>query len=611
MAKAAANKSALPIIRLADGELTATMTEIDAAVHARGGQNIYQRSGQVVYAKTVKLPTWQKGIATNIQHLVGMSKENLVVLLEGVCVLVKYDARQKKWRRTSCPDRLAEMYLNNTRDLPTITGIINAPTILSDGSIIEKPGYDQGGEVLFDPKGVEFPRIPPQPSEDMAHAALKVLMAPLAHFPFEGETGKKRNSVSRSVALAAMITPLIRCSLPSAPMFAYTAPEAGTGKSLLTDINSILMCGTRAAVIGQGYGDNELEKRIDAALIAGQQMIAIDNCDRQLQSDVLCQVLTQSHRSVRILGLSKSITAPTNVNVNCNGNNLILGTDLIRRSLLCTIDAKLENPSKRKFPFEPIQYVTRHRARLVVAALTIVRAYQMTNRKAALDTFGSFETWSERVREALVWLGLEDPCGSQDKLRERDIRKGSLASVMAAWKAHPKLGNIPHTAAEAVKIIGPALPPGITVSGDDDELRQELMAAVLRRGDRQLTSHNLGLWLNKVAGQVVDGVKFKRVGFDDHSKVGTWQIVPGKEVKARGKSWGYRQEKGARRACVYACTLRVLFLLLPEKMSDYKIEDKKGGRAGQSTRMVHAYTQPAGRPFCAQRRGEQAQHHRN
>ena len=249
--------------------------------------------------------------------------------------------------------------------------------------------------------------------------------------------------MSRSVALAAMITPLIRCSLPSAPMFAYTAPEAGTGKSLLTDINSILMCGTRAAVIGQGYGDKELEKRIDSALIAGQQMIAIDNCDRQLQSDVLCQVLTQSHRSVRILGLSKSITAPTNVNVNCNGNNLMLGTDLIRRSLLCTIDAKLENPSKRKFPWEPIQYVTRHRARLVVAALTIVRAYQISNRKVALDTFGSFETWSGRVREALVWLGLEDPCGSQDKLRERDIRKGSLASVMTAWKAHPELGRIP------------------------------------------------------------------------------------------------------------------------------------------------------------------------
>jgi hypothetical protein len=525
------NKSTLPIIRVVDGKMMEITTEIDVAIHARGEQNIYQRSGQVVYARTVTLPTWEKGVVTNIQHLIPVSKENLVVMLEGVCVLVKYDAKQKGWRRISCPDRLAEAYLQNARDLPAITGIINAPTILSDGSIIEKPGYNPDGKVLFDPKGVTFPKIPAEPSEDMAHTALKVLMAPLAHFPFEGENGKKRNSVSRSVALASMITPLIRCSLPSAPMFAFDAPEAGAGKSKLTDINSILMCGTRAAVISQGYGDNELEKRIDSALLAGQQMIAIDNCDRPLDSNVLCQVLTQLHRDARILGLSKMITVSCNVNVNCNGNNLILSTDLIRRSLMSTIDPKVENPSKRQFPFEPVQYVTKYRAQLVVAALTLVRAYQITNRKVALDAFGSFEIWSKHVREALVWLGLEDPYISQDKLQERDVKKGTLSSVIAAWREHPTLGGIPCTAAEAVKIIGPAMPPGSMVSmvgGEKtDELRQELMAAVLKRGDRQLTSHNLGNWLNKVAGQVVDGVKFKRVGFDGHSKVGQWKIVPG------------------------------------------------------------------------------------
>ena len=292
------------------------------------------------------------------------------------------------------------------------------------------------------------------------------------------------------------------------------------------------MSGVQAAVISQGYRDDELDKRIDTALIEERQLISIDNCERQLQSDVLCQVLTQPHRGVRILGLSKSITVPTNVNVNCNGNNLSMHTDLIRRSVLCTIDAKVENPSKRKFPFDPVQFVTKHRPRLVVAALTILRAYQITNRKVKLDPLGSFEAWSARVREALVWLGLEDPCSSQERLREKDTRKGTLASVMAAWRAHPDLGNSKHTAAEVIQIVA-APSPLVNMFPVDasasDNLHQELIATVLRRGDRQLNPHNLGNWLMKVADQVIDGEKFKRVDYNRHTRVSYWQIVPGNE----------------------------------------------------------------------------------
>jgi putative DNA primase/helicase len=522
----------VPCIKIVEGGMNDTMAQIDAAINSRSGRNIYQRSGHVVYVKQVKMRTWQKGVSTDIQHIVSMEKEHLTAMLEGVCTLVKFNKKTNKWLPVSCPDKLAEIYLKNARELPYIGAIINAPTILSDGSIVENPGYDPGSELLFDPKGVAFPRIPPEPSEDAARAALKVLQGPIAYFPFEGETPKKRNSVSRSVALAGMITPLIRSSLPTAPMIAYTAPETGTGKSLLTDINSILMSGVQAAVISQGYRDDELDKRIDTALIEGRLLISIDNCERQLQSDVLCQVLTQPHRGVRILGLSKSITVPTNVNVNCNGNNLSMHTDLIRRSVLCTIDAKVENPSKRKFPFDPVQFVTKHRPRLVVAALTILRAYQITNRKVKLDPFGSFEAWSARVREALVWLGLEDPCSSQERLREKDTRKGTLASVMAAWRAHPDLGNSKHTAAEVIQIVA-APSPLVNMFPVDasasDNLHQELIATVLRRGDRQLNPHNLGNWLMKVADQVIDGEKFKRVDYNRHTRVSYWQIVPGNE----------------------------------------------------------------------------------
>jgi hypothetical protein len=33
---------------------------------------------------------------------------------------------------------------------------------------------------------------------------------------------------------------------------------------------------------------------------------------------------------------------------------------------------------------------------------------------------GSFERWSRRIRDPLLWLGAADPCASQDSIRQND-----------------------------------------------------------------------------------------------------------------------------------------------------------------------------------------------
>src|SRR4051794_8912633 len=109
--------AALPTIRIVDGKVSETMAQMDAALNACRA-NIYQRSGQVVRAKRVTMPTWKKGESTSVQHLVPVDKETLVVMFEEACVLAKFNGRAKKWTAVSCPDRLADMFLKNARDLP-------------------------------------------------------------------------------------------------------------------------------------------------------------------------------------------------------------------------------------------------------------------------------------------------------------------------------------------------------------------------------------------------------------------------------------------------------------------------------------------------------------
>ena len=75
------------------------------------------------------------------------------------------------------------------------------------------------------------------------------------------------------------LTPFDRRSLATTPLHAFTSPVAGTGKSLLVDVASMLVSGQLAPVISQGRSEEELEKRLGAALIAGDPLISIDNCE--------------------------------------------------------------------------------------------------------------------------------------------------------------------------------------------------------------------------------------------------------------------------------------------------------------------------------------------
>ena len=54
-------------------------------------------------------------------------------------------------------------------------------------------------------------------------------------------------------------------------------------------------------------------------------------------------------------------------------------------------------------------YIKQNRPRLIAAALTVLRGYAIHPTSLSLPPLDSFEEWSWRVRDALVWLGEEDP----------------------------------------------------------------------------------------------------------------------------------------------------------------------------------------------------------
>jgi putative DNA primase/helicase len=102
---------------------------------------------------------------------------------------------------------------------PAISGVISAPTMRPDGSLLLDQGHDEAtGLLLVEPP--PMPAIPDQPKRDDALKALALLESLLTGFPFVDD-------VARAVALSAIMTPIVRGAFPVTPMHASRAPTAG------------------------------------------------------------------------------------------------------------------------------------------------------------------------------------------------------------------------------------------------------------------------------------------------------------------------------------------------------------------------------------------------
>ncbi len=337
-----------------------------------------------------------------------------------------------------------------------------------------------------------------------------------------------------------MLTALVRRSLPTAPLHGYNAPVAGSGKSLLVDLASLLASGNLAPVIAQGRTEEETEKRLDAALIAGDAVISLDNCTLPLRGDKLCMALsTAGSLSLRILGLSKNALVVNNAALFATGNNLEIEGDMTRRVILCSVNPKVERPELRAFKMDPVATLREKRPAYVMMALMILRAYIVAGRPDVGTTpLAGFVDWSRLVRDALVWLGEKDACATMDDIIKVDPKREQLVNLLHAW--HVALGDREVTAAEIID----AATAGAMAQEPETEATREArgrLYAALRaiaaplpgaRSAAQIDAVRLGLYLRKNKDAIREGL-FIGVGGSTRGKVQSWYAGETKRVSIR------------------------------------------------------------------------------
>jgi putative DNA primase/helicase len=394
--------------------------------------------------------------------------------------------------------------------IPRLTGIAEAPTLRPDGTVLDRPGYDEATGLLFDPGHASFSPVPTSPTKAEAATALDKLLALYEHFPFTDEP-------ARAVAVAAVLTTLARKAMRAAPLHAFTAPKMASGKTLLATIPAYIATGRAAPAMAQAHNDDEERKRLLAVLLDGSPIILIDNAERPLRGDALCAILTEQTFSDRLLGASRQATVPTDATFLATGNNLVLHGDLATRAVICALDPGCERPEERRFALDLHRHVPEHRAYLATAALTITRAYLTAGapRPTGLVNFARFEDWSRLVREPLIWLGMADPCLSRRRIEDRDPVRDALGCLLEAW--HANFGGKAQTVAHAIETSGMT-----SMAEKVLALREALDAVGSFRGS--IDSRRVGNFIAKHERRIERGLRFERELAPSGTGVVRWKV---------------------------------------------------------------------------------------
>lgn len=392
-----------------------------------------------------------------------------------------------------------------------LEGVISSPILRPNGTVLQFPGYDEETGLFYEPTGPLI-QVPEAPTPDDAREACRILLEVVSDFPFVSEA-------HRAAWLAMVLTPLARPAFAGpSPLFLIDANIRASGKSLLADAASLIVTGRQMARMSCPKEDDEMRKRITSIALGGDPMVLIDNIASELGSASLDAALTGTIWKDRILGRSEMVEMPLVTIWAATGNNVVLLADTSRRVCHIRLESKLENPEQRE-DFKHanlLGWIIQERPRLLSAALTILSAYCRAGRPGQnLKPWGSYEDWSDLVRQALVWAGMADPGETREELARSSDREAAALRALIQGLAEIDTEGTGFTAAKLLERLEKS-------PNDYDVLRGAILELCPAPAGKLPSSRSLGNKLRHVRGRVVGG---KAIDSRDQHGTQVWFLI--------------------------------------------------------------------------------------
>jgi hypothetical protein len=494
-----------------------------ALIALPGGPHVYQRARRLVMiTRDVPALKWLRR-NPDMPAFVEARAPWLREWCGRAALWAKFDKRSNQWEAALPPAWAVETLLARTDfQVPVLEGIVFTPTFRPDGSMIDVPGYDGDTGLYFHPNGLAHLDLPTCPTLADARRALRRLHAVFRDFPFAA-------AQHLSAVYAAILSLLARYAIAgNVPLFAVRSTTRCAGKGLLIDVISMIGTGRTMARMAQTRDEEEERKRMITLALSGIPALHIDNVTWPLGSGPLDGALTGMTVTERMLGTNDQREAPLNLMFFASGNSMQFRGDTARRTVPIDLAPVEERPDERTgFRHVPLlSWVGQHRRALVKAALTVLKAFYVAQQPVhPLTPFGSYEPWSDLIRNCLVWVGESDPCADRHGLEiHSDTDHEDIATLLTCW--HTCYVN---TAVPLKRAIQDAFHLGNLQrklpANHWDELRDALGAFDSRYDGHHLRAHQIGQAFRKIKGRTVN--QFRLVGKENTTtNVLEWSVQP-------------------------------------------------------------------------------------
>lgn len=137
-----------PTIRVVRGGLGRIVDEIEVAL-IKADFGLYQRDNKIVSVAHTPAKT-SSGEDTTIIQIVERQEHALLVDAANAATFERFDTRKNKYVADDPPSIAIKALREGGRlRLPILHGVVTAPTMRADGSILSKPGYDSATGLLL------------------------------------------------------------------------------------------------------------------------------------------------------------------------------------------------------------------------------------------------------------------------------------------------------------------------------------------------------------------------------------------------------------------------------------------------------------------------------
>ena len=328
--------------------------------------------------------------------------------------------------------------------LPRVGGIVTAPLVLPDGSLLATNGLDRSRKLVF---RIDRELLAQLPATRAATPENEKVVQAMHFLANEWLVDVATDFKGKCVVIALVATILERVLLPERPAFFVTAGKRGGGKTTALAMAILAATGKKPAASAWSNSEDERRKAMLAYLAEGLAAMVFDNIP--LGTTISCptieKILTAETYSDRILGETANMTVPAFTIITLTGNNIGARGDMASRSLEVRLDVDRPDPENRPFRHsDPIAWTLGNRAAILQALYVVLLANPQLREPREPRT--RFKWWwhlvgsaIEHAASALTRAQLESLIDTPDGVSEAELI--DFASMFRAMEGEDEETN--------------------------------------------------------------------------------------------------------------------------------------------------------------------------